>query len=193
MTSASASATATEEIYSVEAYFELEKYADIRHEFINGHLIPMAGESIVANRIAGNCDFYLKLPLRTKGFDIIRHEVRTVVEPLRKYRYPDVQVVKRDSITDPYAVTAPVLLIEVSSVESAKRDNETKLNEYIHLPSLQYYLIISQYEPLVQLYSRDDQGWRFDVFNQLSMEVSLPYLECTLKMAEIYENVTFVP
>ncbi|MEO6760598.1 MAG: Uma2 family endonuclease, partial [Saprospiraceae bacterium] len=88
-----------------------------------------------------------------------------------------------------HSVTAPVLLIEVSSLESAKTDNETKLNEYIHLPSLEYYLIISQYETLVQLYSCDDQGWRVEVFSNLEQEVYLPKLGCSLPVAKIYENV----
>ena len=178
-----------EKRYTAEEYFELEKNSDIRHEFINGQLLPMPGESIIANRIAGNCDFRLQLILRAEGYDIIRHDVRTIVEPFKKYRYPDVQVVKRDSITDTHAVTNPTLLIEVSSQDSAKTDNEAKLNEYVHLPSLQYYLIISQYEPLVQLYSRDDQGWRFEVFSQPEAEVPLPKLGCSLKVSEIYENV----
>ena len=182
------SATA-EKNYTVEEYFELEKHSEIRHEFINGQLIPIPGESIIANLIAGNCGFYLELALRSKGYVIIRHDVRTIVELNKRYRYPDVQVVKRDTITDTHAVTKPVLLIEVSSEDSAKTDNETKLNEYVQLPSLQYYLIISQYEPLVQLYSRDDQGWRFEVFSHLESEVSLPKLGCVLKVTNIYENV----
>jgi len=179
----------TEEIYTVEEYFELEKHSEIRHEFVNGKIIPMSGESIVANRIAGNCGFYLKLTLRSQGYDIIRHEVRTIVELNKKYRYPDVQVVKRDTITETHAIGSPVLLIEVSSYESSDRDNETKLNEYVQIASLQYYLIISQYEPLVHLYSRDDQGWRFEVFSHLENEVSLSKLGCTLKVTNIYENV----
>ena len=123
------------------------------------------------------------------GYDILRHDVRTIIEPGKKYRYPDVQVVKKSTITDTHAITEPILLIEVSSLESAKTDNETKLNEYIHLPSLEYYLIISQYETLVQLYSRDDQGWRVEVFSGLGEEVSLPRLGCSLPVAKIYENV----
>ncbi len=182
------SATA-EKKYTVEEYFELEKHSEIRHEFINGEIIPMSGESIAANVVAGNCGFYLELALRSKGYLIIRHEVRTIVELNKKYRYPDVVLVKKDTITETHAISSPVLLIEVSSKESANRDNETKLNEYVKLPSLQYYLIISQYEPLVQLYSRDDQGWRFEVFSQMESEVPLPKLNCVLKLTNIYENV----
>lgn len=188
-TATAAQAAIAEKRYTVEEYFELEKNSETRHEFINGQLIAMSGESVNANLIADNCGYALRTMLKTQGYVIIRHDVRTIVEPGKKYRYPDVQVVKRDSITDTHAVTNPTLLIEVSSQDSPKTDNETKLNEYIHLPSLQYYLIISQYEPLVQLYSRDDQGWRFEVFSHLGAEVALPKLGCSMKVAEIYENV----
>jgi len=41
----------------------------------------------------------------------------------------------------------------------------------------------------VHLYSRDDQGWRFEVFSHLENEVSLSKLGCTLKVTNIYENV----
>lgn len=182
-------ATSTAKKYTVEQYFELEKQSEIRHEYINGTLIPMPGESVNANLIAGNCDFHLRTALGKQGYLIIRHDVRTVVEPQKKYRYPDVQVVKKDTITDSHAVTAPSMLIEVTSNESFQTDNETKLNEYVNLPSLQHYLIISQYEPLVKLYSRDDQGWRFEVFDQLDASVRLPKLGCSLQMSDIYENV----
>lgn len=182
------SATA-EKRYTVEEYFELEQHSQIRHEFINGEIIPMSGESIIANIIADNCGYALRTLLQKQGYIIIRHDVRTMVELNKKYRYPDVQVVKRDAITDTHSIINPLLIIEVSSLESAKTDNETKLNEYVQLSSLQYYLIISQYEPLVQLYSRDDQGWRFEVFSQMEDEVSLPKLGCVLKVTNIYENV----
>ena len=185
------SAVQLDKIYTVEEYFELEKHSDIRHEFLNGKLIPMPGESVIANRIADNCGFSLRTQLNKKGYDTIRHDVRTIIKKEKKYRYPDVSVSKRSEITETHAITNPELLIEVSSDQSAKTDNETKLNEYITLLSLQYYLIISQYETLVQLYSRDAQGWRFEVFSDTTNEIKLPNLNCTLSLSDIYENVNF--
>ena len=181
-----------EKMYTVEEYFELEKYSEERHEFVNGKLYKMPGESVVANLIADNCGYSLRTSLKPKGYVIIRHDVRTVVKKDKKYRYPDVSLTKLSAITETHAVNHPELLIEVSSEQSAKTDNETKLNEYITLPSLQYYLIISQYEPLIQLYSRDDHGWRFEVFDEMTQEVKLPKLGCTLALADIYENVYFI-
>jgi len=41
-------------------------------------------------------------------------------------------------------------------------------------------------------YSRDDQGWRFEVFDQLEAVVRLPKLGCSLSLSDIYENVEWV-
>ena len=149
------------------------------------------GESVIANIITDNCGFSLRTQLNKKGYDTIRSDVRTIIKKGEKYRYPDLSVTKRSEITETQAITNPELLIEVSSNQSAKTDNETKLNEYITLPSVQYYLIISQYEMLVQLYKRDDQGWRFEVFSELSDEIKLSNLNCSLFLSDIYENVHF--
>ena len=180
-----------DKIYTVDEYFELEKHSDIRHEFVNGKLIPMPGESVIANRIADNCGFSLRTQLNKKDYNTVRSDVRTIIKKGKKYRYPDVSVAKRSEITETHAITNPELLIEVSSEQSAKTDNETKLNEYITLPSVQYYLIISQYEMLVQLYKRDDQGWRFEVYSELSDEIKFSKLDSSLFLSDIYENAYF--
>jgi Uma2 family endonuclease len=180
-----------DKIYSVDEYFELEKHSDIRYEFVNGKLTAMPGESIIANRIAGNCDFQLQLTFRKQGYDVIRHDVRTIVKPRKIYRYPDVVLALRSDIVETHAITKPILLIEVTSDNSAKVDNDTKVSEYTNLDSTQYYLIIAQDEPQVKVYSRDELGWRFKSYDSLKSIINLPNLDFSLKMADIYENVIF--
>ena len=192
-------ATATAEItevaekkYTVEEYFELERHSTLRHEFINGKLYKMPGESRIANRIAGNCDIRLKLVLEDRGYDIIRHDVRTIVRARKNYRYPDLAVAKRSDDRDSHGVTQPELLIEVSSINSDKTDSTDKVTEYTALHSLHYYMIISQEEPLVKVYSRDVQGgWHFDIFRDLNQTIHLKHFDCYLKLGDIYKNVVF--
>ena len=185
------SAPQLDKIYTVEEYFELEKHSDIRYEFVNGKLTPMPGESVIANLIAGNCDFQLQLSFRNKGYVTIRHDVRTIVKDRKIYRYPDVLLAKRDEIVQTHAITKPILLIEVTSQNSAKTDNDTKVNEYINLPSTQYYLIIDQDEPRVKVYSRDERGWRFDVYEDLNNVINFPIINFSLNLSDIYENIVF--
>jgi Uma2 family endonuclease len=180
-----------EKIFTVEEYFELEKHSDIRHEFINGKLIPMPGESVTANRIADNCGFQLRLSLNKRGYDTIRHDVRTVLENRKKYRYPDVAVAKRDEITDTHAVRKPEVLIEVTSDNSVSTDRNEKLKEYTALPSLLHYLIVSQEEMLVEVYSREEKGWLYKVYEDVNEVILLTHLNCSLSLADMYENVVF--
>ena len=177
--------------YTIEEYFELEKHSEIRHEFVNGKLIAMPGESVVANRIADNCGFNLRLHLNKKGYDTTRHDVRTMIRNGKLYRYPDVSVAKRAEITQTHAITKPELLIEVTSENSSQTDHEDKVREYTALSSLQYYLIVSQDEMLVEMYSRDEFGWRFDVYSEAHDVIPLHHFGCHLAMVDIYENVVF--
>ncbi len=177
--------------YTLEEYFELEKNSDIRHEFVNGKLIAMLGESVIANRIADNCGFNLRLHLNKKGYDTIRHDVRTMIKNGKLYRYPDVSVAKRAEITQTHAVTKPEMLIEVTSENSSTTDHDAKVKEYTALPSLQYYLIVSQEEMLVEVYSRDNFGWRFDIYAEPTDVIPLTHFGCSLSLADIYENVVW--
>ena len=188
-----------EKKYTVEAYFELERNSTLRHEFVNGKLYKMPGESRIANRIATNCTLRLGF-LEDKGYDIIRHDVRTIVRARKNYRYPDLAVAKRSDDIDSHGVTKPELLIEMSSINSDNTDNTDntrnthntdKVAEYTALLSLQYYLVISQEEAIVRVYSRDAQGWRFDIYRDLNQEIDLKHFDFTLKLSDIYKNVIF--
>lgn len=151
----------------------------------------MFDSSRIANRIAGNCTFRLGLVLENTDYDVIRHNVRLIVNPNKNYRYPNVAVAQRSDDVDTHGVTKPELLIEVSSENSDKTDNTDKVTEYTALLSLQYYLIVSQEEPLVRVYSRDAQGWRFDVYKDLNQIIPLKHFDCSLKLSDIYKNVVF--
>jgi Uma2 family endonuclease len=179
-----------EKRFTVEEYFELERHSTLRHEFVNGKMFKMFGGSRVGNRIAGNCTLRLGF-LEDKGYDIIRHDVRTIIRRGKHYRYPDLAIAKRSDDIDSHGVTKPELLIEVTSENSDKTDNSDKVTEYTALLSLQYYLIISQEEPLIRVYSRDAKGWRFDVYKDVNQMIHLPHFDCKLTLKDIYKNVVF--
>ena len=136
--------------YSVEEYFELEKTSEIRHEFINGDIIAMPGESKKANEIAGNIYVSLRNSFKKRALKVYNHDVRLMLENNR-YRYPDIVVAPTIDDEDSHAITQPVLIVEVFSENSVKTDTVDKLREYSTLPNLQYNLIVSQEEPFVEI------------------------------------------
>ena len=183
---------ATAKIYSLEEYFELEKNSEIKHEFVNGKLIPMPGEARKANAIVMNLVILLKPSLRKKSFNVYGHDVRTIVRDGKIYRYPDIVVNHITDDSDDYNVKQPILIVEVASESSSKRDRETKLQQYTKIESLQYYIIINQDKMLVEMYSRNGQRWFYDVFTQPTDIVNLPIFDINLTLIDIYEDVVLV-
>ena len=192
MTATAAIAEVAERLYTVEEYFELEENSEVRHEYHYGKLIEMAGETKNANEIASNCNRQLWLALRGKGYRIFQGEVRTIVRLNKIYRYPDIIVAPASDNSDKRHVIFPELLIEVLSDSTANTDRHEKLKEYSAMPTVKYYLLIEQDEMRVEMYSRDDNGWRFSIFTEPSETIALTHLGCQLSLSDIYENIVLL-
>lgn len=177
-----------EKIYSVKEYFELEKTSEIRHEFVNGKLIPMPGESKKANEIAGNIYVSLRNSFKKRALKVYNHDVRLMLENNR-YRYPDIAVAPTIDDEDSHAITQPVLIVEVFSENSVKTDTVDKLREYSILPTLQYYLIVSQEEPFVEVYAKNADKWEFRYYTDLQENIELTALDASLLMGDIFEGI----
>ena len=179
--------------YSVEEYFEIENHSEIRHEFEDGILIPMPGETLNANEIAGNISATLRKELRQKGYRIFTHDIRTIVHERRLYRYPDLVITAANTIKDIRHVTEPVLIVEVLSESTEDIDRNKKFRQYTALPSLQYYLMIHQDMALTEFYQRKDNSktFEFNFFDRLSETINLPVLGTSISMEDIYEGIEF--
>jgi Uma2 family endonuclease len=177
---------------SPQEYFDLEKRSEIRHEYVDGILIPMSGESRVNNKILRNCDHALYPQLRGTGCEIYTHDIRLIVKEDRIYRYPDLVVTCAEE-TDSHAVAHPSLIIEVLSPSTEGTDRSQKLKEYTSLPSLEYYLLVSSDEAVVECYSREpDGGWRYSFYTGPAEVVKLEKIKgIVLKLADVYLDVNF--
>ncbi len=180
--------------FTVEEYLELEKYAEVKHEYYRGKLIAMPGESKSANLINSNLKLLLTKPLRKKGFHTFDHDVKVTVKSGEVYRYPDFVVAPKTDNQHDYLVMEPILLAEVASEGSWHTDTFVKLREYLKLPALQYYLIISQDACHVEFCFRDEKGeWDFRLFREPTDEIPLQLFNLKIPLAELYEEVEFPP
>ncbi len=176
-------------LYTVAEYLELELVSEEKHEFVDGTLIEMPGESKKANEIAGNIYVALRLGLKKKPYKVYNHEVKLRTVPGRKYRYPDLMVAPADDTGGTHVANEAILTVEVTSENSSGVDHDEKMHEYIGLPSVQTYLIVSQAEPLVDLYVRAGSKWEYEFYTNLADSVTIPALGITLLLADIYEGV----
>ena len=148
----------------------------------------MLGESKKANEIAGNIYVSLRNSFKKRALKVYNHDVRLMLENNR-YRYPDIVVAPTIDDEDSHAITQPVLIVEVFSENSVKTDTVDKLREYSTLPTLQYYLIVSQEEPFVEIYAKNSDKWEFSYFTNLQESIELTALDASILMGDIFEGI----
>lgn len=175
-------------IYTVDEYLDLERTAEVKHEFVDGLLIEMPGESKRANEIAGNLYVALRTGVKGKAFKVYNHDVKLRTVPGRKYRYPDIMVVPTDDTDDTHVVSRAVVTVEVTSVNSSGVDHDEKFHEYIGMPSVACYLIVSQAEPLVEVYQRTGSKWEYAFYTEQTDSFDVTALGITLRVANVYEG-----
>jgi Uma2 family endonuclease len=175
-----------EKVMTVNEYLESEKHSEVRHEYVDGELLAMAGEKIRHNRIAGKILRLLGDLAETRGCLVLTENIKVRTKDT-KYRYPDV-IITCETISDEYMVLEPCALFEVLSESTAETDATTKLEEYLKLPSLQRYVMLQQNERSAIVYKRGPDGWQVEFF-EVDGEISIPCLETTLKLEQVYAGL----
>jgi Uma2 family endonuclease len=181
--------TVAEKIYTVEEYFELERNSEVKHEFVEGQLIEMPGEKRIANRVAGSIYALLLQLLNHKVFEIYIQDVKLSTVKNKRYRYPDVMVVPVIDDEDDDMVHQAVLIAEVLSPSTEKTDRNEKLKEYSKIPSVQYYLLVSQEETVIELYKRNGNIFEYSFYTETTDIIDLPFFDIKLTLNDIYKNI----
>ncbi len=179
-----------ERLLTLDGYLAFEETTEVRHELVNGELREMAGETPLSNEIASNLLVVLKSALKGKPFKVYDHDVKLLIEHLGNVRYPDLVVVRREGVRKKL-VTQPILIVEVLSDGTEKEDREDKRKEYLALPTLQFYLLVSQKEMLVEAYIRGERRWEFDFFTQPTDRFELSEAGVSFSVEDLYDEINF--
>ena len=181
--------------YTPEEYLRLEREAEFKSELINGEIYAMAGVSFEHTLAVTNLGAALHGRFRGRPCTTHLTDLRVSVPDTRLYTYPDALVICGDpTFVDEVfdTVTNPIAIFEVLSPSTEGYDRGAKFAHYRRLVSLKYYVLISQSEPLVECYERQDTGgWLLQEFRGLEAAVMLPALELTIPLAELYERISF--
>lgn len=179
-----------EKLYTQEEYFAFCDLHEGRFEFVNGEIIEMSGESVTSNQIAGNIHFHMRSLLEDAPYIFVQNAVKLQVQEGRIFRISDFLVFKESGNFIKYA-TEPVLIVEVISESSAHIDRVDKLNEYLLIPSLQYYLIAEQESCQVAVYVHEGERWYVEFFDKMEDLIRLPYFGIELPVSAIYRRIIF--
>ena len=182
----------TREKVSLERYLEIASEHELHVEYLDGEIIYMAAVAPNHSRIQHNFHgifFLLLLPPQ-----YTTHSSNLGVRPRRSARFlPDISVVRGlDRLAhDGNYLLNPVLVVEVLSPSTRRKDIDTKLPEYRDMPTMEHILIVEQDRPLVQHHSRVDGEWTQRECTAMDDIVNLDSLGASMSLAQIYRGVDF--
>jgi len=192
----------TQTVYTAEDYLALERQSDERHQYVDGQLYAMAGESPAHSAICFNLIAILGTQLRGTRCRGYSPNMKIRSGPLQRdqhsgmFSYADVTVVCgeprfHDEHRD--VLLNPTVLVEVLSPGTEVFDRGEKFRRYrTHLESLSDYVLVSQDQPFVERFLRQPAGqWLYSSVEGLDASLSLESIDCRLPLVEVYERVSF--
>src|SRR5262249_18436589 len=142
--------------YTYDEYLVYERDSALKHEFVDGEILAMAGGSRRHNALALRAGSALEQGRKT-GCHAFQSDQRIRVLATGRTTYPDVSVVCGSIEGDPAepggpTITNPTLIVEVLSPSTEAADRGPKWVDYQLVPSLKEYVLVSQFEPRVERY-----------------------------------------
>jgi Uma2 family endonuclease len=191
-------------MFTVDEYLAFDRAAEGRYEYLDGQLYAMAGESGEHGDASANIIIALGSQLKGSPCRVRVKDTKVRSGPTLKagettrglFSYPDIVVIcgepeYLDSHKD--VVLNPTAIVEVLSPSTEAFDRGEKFTRYqTWNPTLQDYLLVSQDKPQIEHFARQADGsWSYHLHAGLEVSVLIPSINCTLKLADVYDRVRF--
>src|ERR1051325_3636698 len=170
-----------------EQYLDLERASEMRHEFLDGLMYAMAGESRDHSTICFNLASITGSQIRDKpcrGFSP-NMKVRTGLGDL--YAYPDLMILCGEpKFLDKHGdvLLNPTVIFEVLSPSTEKYDRGEKFRRYrTEIDSLQDYVLASQVKMMMRHHHAHRDGtWSFKAISGRDAAFTLDSIECQIPL-----------
>ncbi|MDX2283148.1 MAG: Uma2 family endonuclease [Bacteroidia bacterium] len=176
---------------SLEEYLRLEEQAECKSEYHGGHIVAMAGatrnHSLIASNLLRGLGGLLPGACEIHGSDL-----KLYIASLSKVLYPDVTVIcgppayaqqRKDLVLNPQ------LIVEVLSDGTEAYDRGDKFACYRQIPTLREYLLVSQRQPMIEIFRREGQFWVLSYAEGLDAELLVQTAGAPLPLAGVYRGV----
>lgn len=163
-----------------------------KYELIGGILYDMTGSTPEHADIAYNVLEAFKLQLGKQG-PCRAYQEQYIAIPNSTPLCPDVVLTcdisdrDKDRRLRPFRIQSPLIVVEVLSPSTEKKDRGEKFARYITCPTLEIYMLFSQYEPRVEVYRRAND-WQQEIFTA-GQTILLDQLDLEFPLNEIYEGI----
>ncbi|HEX8723295.1 MAG TPA: Uma2 family endonuclease [Pyrinomonadaceae bacterium] len=181
-------------VFTPEEYLALERPSEIRHEFLDGTVYAMAGESPAHSAICFNLAAALGVQLRGTNCRGFSPNMKVRAGDAGLYAYPDLAVACGEAFFHDRhgdVLLNPTVIIEVLSRSTQTYDRGEKFERYKAIETLRDYVLVSQDRPLVEHFSlRQDGTWaRAELRGDDA--IALDSIACRVPLAEIYDRIEF--
>jgi Uma2 family endonuclease len=177
--------------FTPEDYLELERISPIKHEYIQGQMVAMAGASKAHVIITGNLSALLVNYLRGTGCIAYATDMKVRLPQLNLFYYPDLAVTcdERDRISNQDFILYPKLILEVLSDSTEAFDRGDKFADYKSIPEFEEYILIHQKQILIERFLRkSDNLWIPHVYRSNDI-VEFSSIEFSAAISTFYENM----
>jgi Uma2 family endonuclease len=172
-------------LLSPQAYLAFEEEAQDRHEYVDGIVYALPGESLEHNEIAGNLYTALRASARAKGCRVAFEGVKLWIPSLNRYYYPDVMVLCDARDKDPKIFQYPCFVAEVISPGTEATDRREKAQAYRAIETLQGYLMVDPAGRSLDYLQRTADGWHASRVEE--GEVRIACLGVSLSVAKLFD------
>lgn len=188
-------ASASRRNYTLEDYLGVEEMSAVRHEFIDGQILAMAGGTPEHAALGAAIVVMLGAELKGKPCRPYSADLRIRVLATGLATYADAAVICGEPERDPASpthVTNPTVVLEVLSASTEEYDRGEKREHYQRIESLREYVLIAQDRRRVEVFRRAEAGgWELRTSTS-GADFELPSLGLSLSIDALYESAGLV-
>ena len=169
-----------------EQFLAYEQAQELRHEFIAGRVIAMAGGTKNHNRLIKTLARLLDDKLVDSDCEVFTESIK--VKFNQDFFYPDVVVdCSEDEQEDEQFAQSPKLIIEVLSPSTRDKDKGTKFLRYINIDSVMEYVVVEPNIPSIEVFRRL-QHWQMRHYG-LEDTIKFESVDLTVSVKDIYKQI----
>ncbi|MGA7931949.1 MAG: Uma2 family endonuclease [Kovacikia sp.] len=177
--------------FTPEEYLEIERISPIKHEYLQGQLVAMAGASKAHVIITGNLSALLVNHLRGTGCISYAVDMKVRLPSLNLFYYSDLAVTcdERDRASNEDFILHPKLIVEVLSDSTEAFDRGDKFSDYKAILELEEYILIDQKQILVERFQRKTNNLWIPQVYRAGDTIEFASISFTCAIETLYENI----
>ncbi len=176
--------------FTFREYLSVDAGSEIKHEYLDGLILGMAGGTPDHARLAMAVGALLAQQLLGKRCAVFSEALRVRALQTGFAGYPDVTVICDELTRDPEdgnTITNPSVVVEVLSPSTADYDRGDKLRHYQTIPSLKHVVLVAYDAPQIVVWTREADGWNSATY-RAGAQAKLDAIDCVIDVDVLFRD-----